>query len=139
MGVRLSTESGLHISRVMISMPLKDALNMQARIARFPPSTHPKLGVQSRHQGFHRYALQRIFRPFLKTAVLTRILRRCNGHSNKNRVVFQVQMHIFLNIHDCIFIFWVQYTKNARMHSAYGRIGINKTAVYFLSGIISSQ
>ena len=33
---------------------------------RFPPSTHPKLGVQSRHKGFHRYALQRIFRPFLE-------------------------------------------------------------------------
>ena len=31
---------------------------------RFPPSTHPKLGVRSRHQGFHSYALQRIFRPF---------------------------------------------------------------------------
>ncbi len=29
------------------------------------PSTHPKLGVKSRHQGLHRYALQRIFRPFL--------------------------------------------------------------------------
>ena len=30
-----------------------------------PPSTHPKLGVSSRHHGFHRYALQRIFRPSL--------------------------------------------------------------------------
>ena len=30
-----------------------------------PPSTHPKLGVSSRHQRFHRYALQRIFRPSL--------------------------------------------------------------------------
>ena len=30
-----------------------------------PPSTHPKLGVSSRHQRFHRCALQRIFRPSL--------------------------------------------------------------------------
>ena len=30
-----------------------------------PPSTHPTLGVSSRHHGFHRYALQRIFRPSL--------------------------------------------------------------------------
>ena len=28
-----------------------------------PPSTHPRLGVSSRHQRFHRCALQRIFRP----------------------------------------------------------------------------
>ena len=33
---------------------------------RFPPSTHPKLGVRSRHQGFHSYALKRIFRPFFR-------------------------------------------------------------------------
>ena len=31
--------------------------------ARLPPSTHPKLGVSSRHQRFHRCALQRIFSP----------------------------------------------------------------------------
>ena len=31
-----------------------------------PPSTHPKLGVTSRRQRFHRYALQRIFRPSLR-------------------------------------------------------------------------
>lgn len=30
-----------------------------------PPSTHPKLGVSSKHQRFHRCALQRIFRPSL--------------------------------------------------------------------------
>ena len=30
-----------------------------------PPSTHPRLGVSSRHQRFHRCALQRIFRPSL--------------------------------------------------------------------------
>ena len=30
-----------------------------------PPSTHPKLGATSRRQRFHRYALQRIFRPSL--------------------------------------------------------------------------
>ena len=35
------------------------------------PSTHPKLGVKSRHQGLHRCALHRIFRPYLE-----------NGHSD---------------------------------------------------------
>ena len=30
-----------------------------------PPSTHPTLGVSSRHQRFHRCALRRIFRPSL--------------------------------------------------------------------------
>ena len=30
------------------------------------PSTHPKLGVKSRHQRLHRYALHRIFRPYLE-------------------------------------------------------------------------
>ena len=42
------------------------------------PSTHPKLGVKSRHQGLHRCALHRIFRPYLEEAVLTRILHRQN-------------------------------------------------------------
>ena len=37
-----------------------------ARPESLTPSTHPKLGVKSRHQGLHRYALQRIFRPFLE-------------------------------------------------------------------------
>ena len=32
-----------------------------------PPSTHPNLGRASKHQRFHRCALQRIFRPFFKT------------------------------------------------------------------------
>ena len=34
------------------------------------PSTHPKLGVKSKHQGLHRYALHRIFRPYLGTGHL---------------------------------------------------------------------
>ena len=41
-----------------------------------PPSTHPELGVPCRHKGLHRYALQRIFRPFLGDDILTRILHR---------------------------------------------------------------
>ena len=32
-----------------------------ASASTLPPSTHPKLGVSSRHQRFHRCALQRIF------------------------------------------------------------------------------
>ena len=42
-----------------------------ARPNSLTPSIHPKLGVKSRHQGLHRCALQRIFRPFLE-----------NGHSD---------------------------------------------------------
>ena len=37
-----------------------------ARPKSLTPSTHPKLGVKSRHQGLHRYALHRIFRPYLE-------------------------------------------------------------------------
>ena len=37
-----------------------------ARPESLTPSTHPKLGVKSRHQGLHRYALHRIFRPYLE-------------------------------------------------------------------------
>ena len=47
-----------------------------ARPGSLTPSIHPKLGVKSRHQGLHRCALHRIFRPYLEEAVLTRILRR---------------------------------------------------------------
>ena len=36
-----------------------------ARPGSLTPSTHPKLGVKSRHQGLHRCALHRIFRPYL--------------------------------------------------------------------------
>ena len=65
MGVRLCTRTGLHGNRVGITMPLESALSPQARGNALPPSTHPKLGVSSRHHGFHRCALQRIFRPSL--------------------------------------------------------------------------
>ena len=47
-----------------------------ARPKSLTPSIHPKLGVKSRHQGLHRCALHRIFRPYLEEAVLTRILHR---------------------------------------------------------------
>ena len=38
-----------------------------ARPRSLTPSIHPKLGVKSRHQGLHRCALHRIFRPYLGT------------------------------------------------------------------------
>ncbi len=41
-----------------------------ARPRSLTPSTHPKLGVKSRHQGLHRCALHRIFRPCLGTGHL---------------------------------------------------------------------
>ena len=76
-----------------------------ARPGSLTPSIHPKLGVKSRHQGLHRYALQRIFRPFLKTAVPTRILRRCldilanlysifNSLSHRFYILFTVSVNI---------------------------------------------
>ena len=37
-----------------------------ARPGSLTPSIHPKLGVKSRHQGLHRCALHRIFRPYLE-------------------------------------------------------------------------
>ena len=54
-----------------------------ARPRSLTPSTHPKLGVKSRHQGLHRCALHRIFRPYLEEAVLTRILRRQNVYYHR--------------------------------------------------------
>ena len=47
-----------------------------ARPLSLTPSIHPKLGVTSRHQGLHRCALRRIFRPCLEKGASTRILRR---------------------------------------------------------------
>ena len=41
-----------------------------ARPKSLTPSIHPKLGVKSRHQGLHRCALHRIFRPYLGTEYL---------------------------------------------------------------------
>ena len=57
------TRTGLHVNRVGFPMPLGSALRTQAQSATtvahtmLPPSTHPKLGVQSRHKEFQRYAL----------------------------------------------------------------------------------
>ncbi|MCL2202118.1 MAG: hypothetical protein FWB75_09150 [Oscillospiraceae bacterium] len=52
------TRTGLHENRVGFSMPLEIALRTQAlQDTALPPSTHPKLGVQSKHHGFQRYAL----------------------------------------------------------------------------------
>ena len=39
-----------------------------ARPGSLTPSIHPKLGVKSRHQGLHRCALHRIFRPYLENS-----------------------------------------------------------------------
>ena len=47
-----------------------------ARPGSLTPSIHPKLGVKSRHQGLHRCALHRIFRPYLENGLPTRILHR---------------------------------------------------------------
>ena len=64
MGVRPRTRTGLHGNRVGVTMPLEIALSPQA-CSTLPPSIHPKLGVSSKHQKFHRYALRRLFRSSL--------------------------------------------------------------------------
>ena len=64
-GVRRCTISSLHSDRVIFSMPLEIARPPQAQSPSH--SIHPRLGVRSRHHGVHRYAKQRIFRPFLAT------------------------------------------------------------------------
>ena len=57
-GVRLSTTAGLHECRVGSSMPLESALQPQAADKSAPTtSTHPKLGVRSKHQWLHSCAL----------------------------------------------------------------------------------
>ena len=63
-GVRSCTRAGLHGNRVGVTMPLEIALSPQA-FSTLPPSIHPKLGVSSKHQKFHRYALRRLFRSSL--------------------------------------------------------------------------
>lgn len=63
-GVRPRTRTGLHGNRVGVSMPLEIALSPQA-CSTLPPSIHPRLGVSSRHQKFHRCALWRLFRSSL--------------------------------------------------------------------------
>ena len=75
-----------------------------ARPESLTPSIHPKLGVKSRHQGLHRCALHRIFRPYLEEAVLTRILRRPQ-HISINILYIQVY---FQKIHVKI----REYSKN---------------------------
>ena len=64
LGVRPRTRTGLHGNRVGVTMPLEIALSPQA-FSTLPPSIHPKLGVSSKHQKFHRYALRRLFRSSL--------------------------------------------------------------------------
>ena len=78
---RLPIKGVLNLRRTKFRSPRKPGRMLHAIGARpesLTPSTHPKLGVKSRHQGLHRCALHRIFRPYLEEAVLTRILHRQN-------------------------------------------------------------
>ena len=61
---------GLCRRRTSFRSPRKPGRMLHAIGARpesLTPSIHPKLGVKSRHQGLHRCALHRIFRPYLGT------------------------------------------------------------------------
>ena len=75
-----ASQSGvLRLRRTIFRSPRKPGRMPHAIGARplsLTPSIHPKLGVTSRHQGLHRCALRRIFRPCLEKGALTRILRR---------------------------------------------------------------
>ena len=76
---RTGPSAGSYRRRTSFRSPRKPGRMRHAIGARpesLTPSIHPKLGVKSRHQGLHRCALQRIFRPFLENGVLTRILHR---------------------------------------------------------------
>lgn len=67
------------------------------------PSTHPKLGVRSKHKGLHRYALRWIFRPILGKERLTRILR----HTDKLPQLDENCKGFFVNfyaVHENLFI-----------------------------------
>ena len=46
-----------------------------ARPQTYSPSTHPQLGVDSRHKELHRFAFTRIFRHAFSSEGTTRILR----------------------------------------------------------------
>ena len=72
--IRYRTEVSYHMGSTLlhnIRSPQQQGLDLYA-IKDCPeaagitpsPSIHPRLGVRSRHQRFHRCALQRIFRPF---------------------------------------------------------------------------
>ena len=57
------------LCRTSFKSPRKSGRMLHAIGARpesLTPSIHPKLGVKSRHQGLHRCALHRIFRPYLE-------------------------------------------------------------------------
>lgn len=75
------------------------------------PSTHPKLGVRSKHKGLHRYALRWIFRPILGRERLTRILRHTDKlpQLDENCKGFFV---IFYAVHENLFIFFTEATRN---------------------------
>ena len=82
---RLPTRSS-HLRRTSFKSPRKPGRMLHAigtRPESLTPSTHPKLGVKSRHQGLHRCALHRIFRPYLEDGVSTRILHRQNVYYHR--------------------------------------------------------
>ena len=66
---RLPKKRSSQLRRTSFRSPRKPGRMRHAIGARpesLTPSIHPKLGVKSRHQGLHRCALHRIFRPYLE-------------------------------------------------------------------------
>ncbi len=65
--------------------PRKEGQRPHAIVDRPPtltPTTDPRLGVVSLHQGLHRCALWRIFSPAFRKGRLTRILHHSSGTLN---------------------------------------------------------
>jgi hypothetical protein len=69
------TRSGLHVNRVVVSMPLEIALKTQTH-KRLPPAPTPNWAFEAGTTGFVDMPFEGFLGPSWETAVLTRILRR---------------------------------------------------------------
>ena len=77
-GVRPPTKAGLHTNRVTSRMPLQGALKVQAyHFYAFLPAPTPNWAFKAGTRGFTDMPFKGFLGPSWKTAVLTRILRRC--------------------------------------------------------------
>ena len=108
---RLPNKRSSQLRRTSFKSPRKPGRMLHANGARkgsLTPSIHPKLGVKSRHQGLHRCALHRIFRPYLEEAVLTRILRRRMKFYHEYSKYSSIKIH-FPYFYSFSFGSWILY------------------------------
>lgn len=68
-----SRRNAIGVPQIRVSTAIGSVFHaIETRPKALTPSTHPKLGVRSKHQRLHRCALERIFRPVLENSRLTR-------------------------------------------------------------------